>query len=77
MGHEYIELKSAERAIDAYRHAVDINDNDYRAWYGLGQAYEMLQMPLYALYYYDKGETLILQFNLVLIFAFSDADSTT
>lgn len=29
-------------AIDAYRTAVVINQRDYRAWYGLGQTYELL-----------------------------------
>jgi len=37
MGHEYVELKNTAAAVDAYRHAVDINAKDYRAWYGLGQ----------------------------------------
>lgn len=37
---------------DAYRHAVDLNSRDYRAWYGLGQTYELLLMPYYALHYY-------------------------
>lgn len=27
---------------DSYRHAVEINPRDYRAWYGLGQTYELL-----------------------------------
>ena len=35
MGHEYVEMKNPSAAIDAYRHAVDINPRDYRAWYGL------------------------------------------
>ncbi|KAI3886600.1 hypothetical protein MKW92_003322 [Papaver armeniacum] len=35
--------------------AVDINPCDYRAWYGLGQAYEMMCMPFYALYYFRKS----------------------
>ncbi|KAG7559758.1 Tetratricopeptide repeat [Arabidopsis thaliana x Arabidopsis arenosa] len=51
MGHEYVEMKNTHAAIDAYRRAVDINPCDYRAWYGLGQAYEMMGMPFYALYY--------------------------
>ena len=95
MGHEYVEMKNPAAAIDAYRHAVDINPRDYRAWcgqcrltscrpwvestwflpvestslskfwfqmstcvptawYGLGQTYEILQMPYYALYYYQR-----------------------
>ena len=37
---------------DAYRRAVDLNPQDFRAWYGLGQAYELLKMPAYAVYYY-------------------------
>ena len=28
----------------SYRHAVDISPRDYRAWYGLGQTYEILQV---------------------------------
>jgi anaphase-promoting complex subunit 8 len=41
------------RGADAYRRGVDINPLDYRAWYGLGQTYEILQMPHYALYYFQ------------------------
>lgn len=37
---------------DAYRNAVALNPRDYRAWYGLGQTYELLSMPHYALHYY-------------------------
>ena len=37
---------------DAYRQAIEVSPRDYRAWYGLGQTYELLQMPYYALYYY-------------------------
>jgi anaphase-promoting complex subunit 8 len=37
---------------DAYRSAVALNPRDYRAWYGLGQTYELLSMPFYALHYY-------------------------
>lgn len=32
--------------------------SDYRAWYGLGQTYEILQMPYYALYYYQRATRL-------------------
>ena len=42
-----------------YRHAVDVNGGtDYRAWYGLGQTYEMLHLYQYSLYYYKKATTL-------------------
>ena len=44
------------RRADAYRRGVDINPLDYRAWYGLGQTYEILQMPHYALYYFQYAQ---------------------
>lgn len=36
MGHEYLELKNTNAAIESYRTAVDIDNSDFRAWYGLG-----------------------------------------
>ena len=33
----------------------DVNPRDYRAWYGLGQTYELLTMYRYALHYYRKA----------------------
>lgn len=41
MGHEYLEMKNCNAAIESYRTAVDIDETDFRAWYGLGQAYEL------------------------------------
>jgi tetratricopeptide (TPR) repeat protein len=38
--------------------AVEIDPRDYRAWYGLGQTYEILQLPYYALYYFRKAARL-------------------
>ena len=58
VGHEFVELKNTAAAVDAYRHAVDINAKDYRAWYGLGRTYEILAMPYYALFYYRKATAL-------------------
>ncbi|OIR56413.1 MAG: anaphase-promoting complex subunit Apc8/Cdc23 [Amphiamblys sp. WSBS2006] len=55
MGHEYIELSNLAGSIECYRRAVDKNKKDYRAWYGLGQAYEMLKLPTYAVYYYKTA----------------------
>ncbi|KAG7256030.1 hypothetical protein CRUP_002611, partial [Coryphaenoides rupestris] len=55
--------------IDKYRvetccvigeHAIEVNKRDYRAWYGLGQTYEILKMPFYCLYYYRKAHQLFL-----------------
>lgn len=55
MGHEFVELKNSNAAIESYRRAVDTNSKDFRAWYGLGQAYEVLDMHLYSLYYYQRA----------------------
>ncbi|VEL23418.1 unnamed protein product [Protopolystoma xenopodis] len=52
LGHEYMELKNTNAAVHAYNQAVAHNKRDFRAWYGLGQMYEMLNMPSFALYYY-------------------------
>lgn len=40
------------------RHAIEVNKRDYRAWYGLGQTYEILKMPFYSVYYYRKAHQL-------------------
>ena len=37
---------------------IDVNRKDYRAWYGLGQAYELLNMHHYALHYYQRATAL-------------------
>ncbi|CAK0854220.1 unnamed protein product [Prorocentrum cordatum] len=58
MGHEFMEMKNTPAAIDAYRTAVSINQRDYRAWYGLGQTYELLNLHFYALYYYRRAMAL-------------------
>lgn len=58
MGHEYIEMKNTHAAIESYRRAVDVNRKDYRAWYGLGQAYEVLDMAFYALFYHHRAAAL-------------------
>jgi anaphase-promoting complex subunit 8 len=55
MGHEHIELKRSEEAIESYRSGIDLNRMDYRAWFGLGQAYELLSMHNYALHYYQRA----------------------
>lgn len=31
-----------------------MNRRDYRAWYGLGQTYEVLKLPAYCIYYYKQ-----------------------
>ncbi len=34
---------------------MDINDRDFRAWYALGQAYEILGVDGYAMWYFHKA----------------------
>jgi anaphase-promoting complex subunit 8 len=58
MGHEYVELKNPGAAVEAYRAAVSLNPRDYRAWYGLGQTYELLGLQTYALHYYKRAAAL-------------------
>ena len=58
MGHEFMELKNTNAAIQSYRQAVEVNRRDFRAWYGLGQAYEIIKMPVYGLYYYKTATQL-------------------
>jgi anaphase-promoting complex subunit 8 len=59
MGHEYVELRNTAAAVQCYRKAVEVSGgSDYRAWYGLGQTYEMLHMYQYSTYYYQKAAAL-------------------
>ena len=37
---------------------VDVNRKDYRAWYGLGLSYEVLEMDYYALFYFQRAASL-------------------
>lgn len=37
---------------------AEVDRKDYRAWYGLGQAYELLGEPFYALNYYNRATAL-------------------
>lgn len=37
---------------------AEVNKRDYRAWYGLGQAYEILKMHFYSLYYFKIAHQL-------------------
>lgn len=37
---------------------LGVNSRDYRAWYGLGQAYEVRKFPYDAIYYYQKATDL-------------------
>ena len=37
---------------------LDVQRKDYRAWYGLGLSYEILEMHYYALYYFQHAASL-------------------
>lgn len=62
IGHEYLEMKSMDKASQAYRYAISINKRDCRAWLGLGNTFETLMSspgvatPNYepCLYYYSQ-----------------------
>lgn len=43
------------------------NKRDYRAWYGLGQTYEVLRLSLFSLYYYKMAQKLRPQDGRMLI----------
>lgn len=53
-----MEMKNITAAIEAYRQAIEVNSRDFRAWYGLGQTYEIMKMHYYSLYYYWKAQQL-------------------
>lgn len=42
--------------ISCYRQALNINEGEYRAWYGFGETYEMLHLYQYATYYYKRDQ---------------------
>jgi len=60
IGHEYLEIKSIDKALQAYRFAIAINKRDCRAWLGLGNTFETIMSnvpnPNYepCLYYYSQ-----------------------
>ena len=48
--------RASKNLADLY--ALDVNPKDYRAWYGLGQVYELLDMHYYAIQYYNRATAL-------------------
>lgn len=46
---------------------LDSNKRDYRAWYGLGQTYDMLRLSLFSLYYYKMAQKLRPQDGRMLV----------
>ena len=53
-----MELKNSTSAIQSYTNAIEHNPKDYRAWYGLGQTYEILKSYSYSFYYYKQADLL-------------------
>lgn len=69
MKNSHAAIEAYRRAVGTWRHrtsclgetypnVLDVNRKDYRAWYGLGQAYELLNMHQYALHYYQHATAL-------------------
>lgn len=42
LGHEHLEMKCIDKALQCYRHAIAINRRDCRAWLGLGNTIETM-----------------------------------
>ncbi|KAH7815110.1 putative anaphase-promoting complex subunit 8 [Monocercomonoides exilis] len=55
MGHELIQLGRAAEALVAYRMATQMWKSDYRSWFGLGQAQELLDMEEESEAYYARA----------------------
>ena len=51
-------MKKTEEAIKAYRSAINLDRTDPRAWYGLGQLYEILKLPNISLENYLEAHKL-------------------
>ena len=58
LGHEYLKAQNTHAAIESYRHAVSHARHDYRALFGLGQAYDALGKPELSLHYYLRASTI-------------------
>jgi len=72
LGHEYSEINEPQMAIQAYKKAQQVDENDHRCWYALGQQYEFLEMHTASLYYYSKAEKLH-PYNSVILAALAAA----
>ncbi|KAG7086668.1 hypothetical protein E1B28_002608 [Marasmius oreades] len=59
LGFVFMEIGNPPAAIEAFRKALDLSKKDYKPWCGMAQAYMILNLPLYALYYYSKANALI------------------
>lgn len=57
IGHEFMEIKNYQEAIRNYTLSIKLN-KDYRAWFGLGQAYVALRIFQYALVFFKMSVSL-------------------
>uniref|UniRef100_A0AC34Q3K1 Uncharacterized protein n=1 Tax=Panagrolaimus sp. JU765 TaxID=591449 RepID=A0AC34Q3K1_9BILA len=55
LGHECMELKDPTDAVTAYYKALEIDPLQHRAYYGLGQLYEIFKYTDFALYFYEQA----------------------
>lgn len=55
MGHEFVELGNPQAAIETYQMGTELAPYDFRPWFGLGQAYEVLSMYNFSQYYYQRA----------------------
>lgn len=58
LGHEYLKAQNTHAAVESYRHAISHARHDYRALFGLGQAYDALEQPDLSLHYYLRASTI-------------------
>ncbi|KAJ3178306.1 Anaphase-promoting complex subunit 23 [Geranomyces variabilis] len=55
LGDEYLELKNANAALEAYRRAADAAPNEFRTWFGIAKSFDSLDMPEQAVPYLQKA----------------------
>ncbi|RYC58789.1 hypothetical protein CHU98_g7414 [Xylaria longipes] len=58
LGHKFMDVGNFHAALSSYLRSIGLNQHDYRAFYGLGKAYEALEKPNTALYYYRRAVAL-------------------
>lgn len=66
-GHEFMEMKNTRGAITCYRDVIATNPQDHRAWYGLGQTYEIIKLPFYSLHYHKRAQLICPDDSRILI----------
>lgn len=57
IGHEYLEEKNINAAMEAYRCATEASPNDFRGWYGMGHTLASIEQLSEALVYFQNAAT--------------------